>query len=229
MHRRPAFPCRRAAAALALAAPALATMPAAAQIGNPAGQQAGVPAQRPGQPLPGQPNAQDRLFAVLMTSGGLGEVQAGRLAAAQGARDDVKAFGERMARVHAAANAKLASAATPAGIVLPTEPAPEHRGLLEQLQPLRGAAFDGAYLQHQLIEHQKAVQLLLWEISNGQDPDLQRHAAATLPEVIDHLASVQRLIAARNGTAPQGLAAAADDTASAPGVSTGVSPGGAAR
>lgn len=51
--------------------------------------------------------------------------------------------------------------------------------------------------------------MLLWEMGSGQDPELQRHAAATLPEVLGQLEATQHLIAEHTATAPQGLAGTA--------------------
>jgi putative membrane protein len=76
-----------------------------------------------------------------------------------------------------------------------------------QLESASGAQFDMAYLQAQLVDHQKTVQLLQWEMSAGQDGDLQRYAAATLPVVLQHLEHVQMLISQATGADPQGLAA----------------------
>jgi putative membrane protein len=52
------------------------------------------------------------------------------------------------------------------------------------------------------------VQLLQWEIAAGQDANLQRYAAATLPTVLQHLQTLQHLHSSMTGAPPQGLAAA---------------------
>jgi putative membrane protein len=70
----------------------------------------------------------------------------------------------------------------------------------------RGADFDIAYMQGQLVEHQKTVQILQWEMSNGQDANLQRLAAETLPSVLGHLEHAQAIMAELTGTVPRGLA-----------------------
>ena len=44
------------------------------------------------------------------------------------------------------------------------------------------------YVRGQVVEHQKTVQLLEWEMGSGQQGPLQRFAASTLPKVLDHLA-----------------------------------------
>jgi putative membrane protein len=113
-----------------------------------------------------------------------------------------------MAQDHSATATKLSAAAKPAGIPVPTAPGPDQKATRASLEGLQGAAFDAVYLQAQLIEHQKTVQLLEWEIGSGQEASLQRLAMETLPVVLDHLAMVQALIAETRGTVPQGLAGA---------------------
>jgi putative membrane protein len=62
-------------------------------------------------------------------------------------------------------------------------------------------------LRGQLVEHQKTSLLLEWELSNGQDANLQHWASETLPSVLDHLRQVQEALARATGASPQGLAA----------------------
>jgi putative membrane protein len=61
------------------AAIVLAGFSALAQIGNPAGMGVDTKMARPGIPAPHQTNNQDRLFAQLAASGGLAEIELGRL------------------------------------------------------------------------------------------------------------------------------------------------------
>jgi hypothetical protein len=56
-----------------------------------------------------------------------------------------------------------------------------------ELDSANGRAFDLAYMQGQVIDHQKTAILLQWEIGQGQKPELQRFAAETLPTVLAHL------------------------------------------
>ena len=49
-------------------------------------------------------------------------------------------------------------------------------------------------MQGQVINHQKTVNILQWELSNGQDADLQRLAADALPSVLHHLERAQAIM-----------------------------------
>jgi putative membrane protein len=179
-----------------------------AQIGNPAGLKPGSEEKAPGMPAPNEENTQDRLFVQLVAAGGLAEVEAGKLAAAKGGSEAVKSFGQMMVQDHSKAGEQLAALAGESGIPMPTGPTPDQSAMRARLDSLQDKAFDIAYLRGQLVEHQKTVQILEWEISNGQAAKLQRFAADTLPTVFGHLEMIQRHLSELTGAAPQGLAAA---------------------
>jgi putative membrane protein len=180
---------------------------ALAQFGNPAGMMPAVPQTEPGTPAPGQTNVQDRLFIHLMATGGMAEVDAAKMADAKAGNGPVRDFARRMLQDHGPAHDQLATLARQAQVPLPQRLDPDHVAARAQLESLSGAAFERAYLQNQLIDHQKTVQILEWEIGQGQEAGLQRYAAATLPVVMQHLQMVQALIGQSTGAAVRELAA----------------------
>jgi len=157
-------------------------------------------------PPPQQANNTDRLDATLVGGGGLAEVELAKLAQARAASDGVKQFADRMAADHGRGNARLAEAARAAGVPAPNEPTPDDKAMHERLAALQGRSFDVAYLQGQLVAHQKTATLLEWEIGQGQHADLRRHAAESLPVVMQHLALVQALLGEVTGALPAGVA-----------------------
>jgi putative membrane protein len=183
----------------------LATSPAFAQIGNPAGTEPATRESAPGVPAAHQTNPQDQLFAQQIAIGGLAEVALGKLADRKAHHRAVKEFGRVMVEDHGKANEKLKALASAAGIPLPTEPDPEHKAVQAGLEQLSGAQFDVNYLEAQVQDHQKAAQLLQWEINSGQDAQLQRFASETLPVVLRHLRMVQDLASQIAGQTPREL------------------------
>ncbi|MEK0082051.1 DUF4142 domain-containing protein [Benzoatithermus flavus] len=175
-----------AAVTLLLAAPAWAqnTKPAA---GNPAGMAPLTPKAAPGMPAAHQPNQADRLFIREAAIGGKAEVELAELAQGSARSDAVKSFARRMVEDHGKANERLASLAREAGVTPPDELDPEHQAMHDRLKGLKGAAFDRAYIEGQVQDHQKTAQLLEWEIGSGQDPTLESFASETLPVVLEHL------------------------------------------
>ena len=185
----------RSAVLLALST-CLATASAAqAQVGNPASAAPTQPPERDELPAREQVNNTDRLFALLVGAGGLAEVEVARLAETRVMTAGIKKFAQRMIQDHGRANVELADLARQAGVASPSHPDPDHRTMLEQLKSLSGRTFEAAYLRGQLVGHQKTLQLLIWEIGQGQHAGLQRYATATLPTVMEHLDSVQVLLA----------------------------------
>jgi putative membrane protein len=61
------------------------------------------------------------------------------------------------------------------------------------LAKLQGAAFDRAYIQHMVNDHEEDVKLFRTEAKHGKDPDLKRFAAHTLPTLEAHLNMVRNL------------------------------------
>jgi putative membrane protein len=166
---------------------------AAAQGGNPAVVTPGTPELAPGQPAPLTVNAADRLFMQQAAIGGMAEVALAELVLARSRDAEVEAFADRMKANHGKANAELKGIADAAGVPLPTTLDTEHRAMREQLENLSGQAFDLAYLQGQLTDHQKSAQLLTYVIGSGQDPVLKDFAGKNLPLVLEHLDMVQEL------------------------------------
>jgi len=180
---------------------------ALAQMGNPAGFAPDTRMQEPGVPAAHQTNNQDRLFAKLMAAGGLAEVDLGKLAGTKAANASVKEFAEAMVRDHSDANSKLKTLADAAKIPLPNILDADHKAIRQKLDTAEGRAFDVAYIDSQIIDHQKAAQLLTWEIGSGQDAQLQQYAAATLPTVMTHLRMAQNIASALTGQASREIVA----------------------
>jgi putative membrane protein len=174
-------------AALLLAAPAFA------QSGNPAVVTPGTPELAPGQPAPSTVNAADRLFLQQAAIGGMAEVELAEFVLSRSHNTEVEAFADRMKADHGQANAELKSIADAAGMKLPTTLDADHRAVRERLATISNQAFDLAYLQGQLVDHQKTAQLLTYVIGSGQDPMLKAFASKNLPIVLEHLHLVQEL------------------------------------
>jgi putative membrane protein len=157
------------------------SLPAAAQT-PPAGG-------RPAIPDPDSPklNNADRNFIRDAAIGGIAEVELGKLAGSMSQSDPVQEFGRRMVEDHSKINEQLASIAKEAGATPPTAVDDEHKAIHKQLEGLSGPAFDRAYIDSQLNEHQTAVQLFEWELNAGDSARLKSFAAATLPTLFRHL------------------------------------------
>jgi putative membrane protein len=178
-------------------------LPAAAQIGNPAGVDPATPQSAPGVPAPHTTNTQDKLFAQLLGAGGMAEVEFGKIADGKAQSSSVKDFARRMVQDHSRANEQLEKLAKRANIPLAGELGPDEKAMKDELDRSSARSFDLAYMQGQLVGHQKAVILLQYEIGQGQDSELQRFAAESLPVVIGHLEMARAVIGELTGAEPQ--------------------------
>jgi putative membrane protein len=170
-------------------------------LAAPAFAQSGNPAFMTPNTGPEQPNNADRIFVHAAAIGGMAEVELGELAQQKAQSEAVKDFGRRMVEDHGKANERLISIAHDAGIPVPDELDQEHKAMRDRLEALDGGAFDLAYLEGQVADHQKTAQLLEHEIGSGQQVDLKNFAAETLPVVLEHLRTAQELQAEMTGKA----------------------------
>jgi putative membrane protein len=181
---------------------------ASAQIGNPAGLAPDTKMEKPGVLAPNQTNYQDRLFAQLVGEGGLAEVDLGKLAADKTGHNDVKRFANLMVDDHGKSNDMLRSIADKSKMPLPDAINADHKKMRSDLKKLTGAQFDLAYITGQIVDHQKTALLLAWEIDQGEDAEMQRFAADTLPVVLEHLEMarlVQAKLASEKASEPQAV------------------------
>lgn len=133
---------------------------------------------------------QDKKFAMEAAKIGMAEVSAGKLAQQRGT-DPVKKFGEHMVQDHTQANDKLMQIAGQKGIQLPQQADKNAQKKMDKLSDLSGAKFDKEYLQAQVKDHKKAVDLFEKQAKNGKDAELKQFAAQTLPTLQEHLKMAQ--------------------------------------
>jgi putative membrane protein len=196
--------CLVAAALAALVSGAAPAAPdAAPAYANPTFANPDTPGLLEGKPAADAANVTDIVFLKSLANGGRAEVELGKLAEQRAASREVKEFGGHMVKDHSAANSRLAAVARSAKVELPKELDAEHAGGKEELSRLEGAQFDVAYLAAQIKDHQKAVQLLTYEIAQGQHSGARAYAAETLPTVMQHLETARAAHAKLTGALPK--------------------------
>jgi putative membrane protein len=138
-------------------------------------------------------NDADRDFINKAATGGLTEVELGRIAAQRAARPSVRSFGERMVTDHGRANMELAALAQSKGLALPAALEPSQQAMRDRLSVLSGADFDRAYMSEMVRDHTEDVALFEREAEVSADPDLKAWAARSLPMLRDHLALARQV------------------------------------
>jgi putative membrane protein len=129
----------------------------------------------------------DMKFAQEAAQGGQLEVQLGQLAVQNGHSDAVKQFGQRMVDDHSKANDKLMALAAKDNLTLPTQLDAQHQAIVDRFKNMSGAAFDKAYIQDMVKDHEEDIAAFRKEARMGSNPDLKSFATTTLPTLEDHL------------------------------------------
>lgn len=128
----------------------------------------------------------DAEFAVQAASGGMMEVQLGKLAQTKAASDEVKKFGQLMADDHAKANEELMALAKQKNITLPTALTGKHQDHYTDLSEKSGAEFDQAYMDLMVKDHEEDINLFEKQAENGNDPELKSWAAGKVTTLRHH-------------------------------------------
>jgi putative membrane protein len=138
-------------------------------------------------------SAQDFVNQVAISD--MFEIRSSRLALAKQPDKDTKPFAEKMIRDHQKTSNELKSLVGSGKVKakLPTALDSEHQEMLDGLKVKSGKDFDISYDQIQVKAHQDAVALFDAYAKGGDDPELKRWAAKTLPHLKEHLTMAEKL------------------------------------
>jgi putative membrane protein len=129
----------------------------------------------------------DRTFAMKAAQGGMAEVQLGKLAVDRASSQKVKDFGQKMVDDHSKASDQLKSIAAKENLTLPTSLSTKDQALKDRLSNLSGPAFDKAYMNSMVKDHETDIAEFQKEANSGSNPDLKNFASQTLPTLQQHL------------------------------------------
>lgn len=136
-------------------------------------------------------SAGDTKFMRGAATGGMEEVELGKLAAQKASNPDVKSFGQHMVDDHSKANDQLKQLAAQKGVTLPAAMSNMQKHDVSKLAKLSGAAFDSTYVSMMVQDHKKDVAEFQKESKSGKDSDLKSWASSTLPTLEDHLKMIE--------------------------------------
>ena len=129
----------------------------------------------------------ERSFAQELARGNIAEIELGKLAQQKGSNEAVKDFGSRMVNDHTQLNNQLKEWARTNGVSLPTAVSSAQADQKRKLEGMSGQAFDRAYIDYMLSDHQNDVKEVQHAAETAQDPQIKQLAEKTLPELQDHL------------------------------------------
>ena len=135
----------------------------------------------------------DATFVKMAASGGMLEVELGKIAAAKAKNADVKKFGEHMVKDHSKANEELKAAAKAAGIEVPAKLTDKNQKTLDMFKDFKGDDFDRAYVKDMVKDHEEDVAMFTRASKELKNKDLKDFATKTLPTLKEHLEMIKKL------------------------------------
>jgi putative membrane protein len=136
------------------------------------------------------PEKEDVDFAAEAASGGMTEVELGKLAQRKAHNKRVKSFGAMMVMDHSKANGKLAALAASKKITLPNVPNATDQKVIDKLSKLSGKDFDMAYINDMIDDHKNDIKVFEAATKHCKDPDIKAFATKTLPRLKAHLDAI---------------------------------------
>lgn len=148
----------------------------------------------------------DAQIASIVVTANQVDIDAGKLAESRASSKEVKDFGAMMARDHASVNKQAVALATRLKVTPqdnPTSQALKSGGdtNVASLKKLTGAAFDKAYIDHEVAYHQQVLDAVDKTLIPGaQNAELKDLLVKTRPAFVAHLAHAKMVQAAVNGS-----------------------------
>jgi putative membrane protein len=135
----------------------------------------------------------DPQIAHIVVTANQVDIDAGKLAESKGSNAEVKAFGKRMVTDHTGVNEQAVALVKKLGVKPEDNPTSESlkkggEENLKNLKELKGAAFDKAYVDHEVAYHEQvlnAVDKTL--IPNAKNAELKSLLEKTRPAFVAHL------------------------------------------
>ena len=135
----------------------------------------------------------DAQIASIVVTANQVDIDAGKLAESKGSNADIKAFGKQMVTDHTGVNTEATRLVTKLKVTPEDNPTSQSlkkggEDNVKNLKTLSGAAFDKAYIEHEVVYHQAvldAVDKTL--IPSAQNAELKSLLVSVRPAFVAHL------------------------------------------
>lgn len=132
-------------------------------------------------------------FLVKTASGGMMEVELGKLAQSNASSQRVKNFASMIVTDHAKANSQLMMLAQSKNITLPATIGEDHQKMMNDLKAKSGAEFDKAYMEMMVEDHKEDIENFQDAAEDTNDADVSAFASKTLPVLRMHADSAKAI------------------------------------
>jgi len=133
-----------------------------------------------------------RAFMKRAAETGRAEMDLAALAVEKTQDDRVRAFAHQLQKDHQRTNNDLTALAVAKNVELPDELSAQAAAARRKLEQLSGAAFDQAFADQMVRDHQTAIRDFMQE-SRSSESEMKSFADRTLPTLRDHLQRAQTL------------------------------------
>lgn len=145
------------------------------------------------------PPPNDAQIASIVVTANQVDIDAGKVAQSKGSDPEVKTFGKQMVTDHTAVNKQAAALAKK--LKLKPQDNATSKSLksggaknLKSLEKLKGAAFDKAYIEHEIAYHQQVIDAINKTlIPNAKNEELKKLLTTGLPLFEGHLQHAKQI------------------------------------
>jgi putative membrane protein len=139
------------------------------------------------------PSKQDADFLVKAYSGGMLEIQLGKMAMTHASDEGVKEFGTMMVQDHGMGGDSLRSLALGKRIVLPDSVSNDQKKERDNLMKKHGREFDRNYISLMVKDHKDDIDEFEKAARNANDTDIRAFAQRNVAMLQHHLDSAQHI------------------------------------
>jgi putative membrane protein len=135
----------------------------------------------------------DAQIASIVVTANQVDIDAGKLAESKGSNADIKAFGKQMVTDHTGVNKQAIALVTKLKVAPEDNPTSQSlkkggEDNVRNLRTLSGAAFDRAYIEHEVAYHQQVIDALdKTLIPSPQNAELKSLLVSVRPAFVAHL------------------------------------------
>jgi putative membrane protein len=141
----------------------------------------------------------DAQIASIVVTANEVDIDAGKLAESKGSNAEVKAFGKQMVTDHSGVNKQAVALVTKLKVTPEDNPTSKTlksggAGNVKNLEKLSGAAFDRAYIDHEVAYHEQVLDAIdKTLIPSAQNAELKSLLVSVRPAFVAHLEHAKKL------------------------------------
>jgi putative membrane protein len=125
----------------------------------------------------------DADFLSAALTGGLIEIELGKIAMQKAESESVRKFAETVVKGNERMRSTLERIATEYKLKVPKQLDPKHRTRIDAIAKLSGSAFDRAFMRHVASYYERSLGRFDFEASNGTIPELALWAGRVTPRI----------------------------------------------